>query len=80
MISAFALLLGVTGACGGDDDAAGGNGSGDETPAADGPRIVIGSKLDTEAQLLAHMMAATLEAAGYDVSTQIPLGGSDIVR
>ena len=81
MISAFALLIGVTGACGGDDDDddAGGSGSG-ETPAADGPRIVIGSKLDTEAQLLAHMMASTLEAAGYDVSTKIPLGGTDIVR
>ena len=80
MICALALLAGVTGACGDDDDEAAGRGSTDETPAAGGPPIVIGSKLDTEAQLLAHMTAVTLEAAGYDVSTKIPLGGTDIVR
>ena len=42
--------------------------------------IVVGSKLDTEAQLLGRLMAAQLEAKGYSVRTKIPLGGTDIIR
>ena len=60
-------LLGLLGwGCGGggDDDRA----------------IVIGSKLDTEAQVLGHLMAEQLKAKGYSVRTKIPLGGTDIVR
>src|ERR1700755_3419246 len=59
--------------CGG-----GGGGSG----ASNGGRgtIVIGSKLDTEAQLLGRLMAVQLEAKGYSVRTKIPLGGTDIIR
>src|ERR1041384_2698508 len=55
--------------CGGS----GGSGSG-------GKSIVVGSKLDTEAQLLGRLMAAQLEAKGYSVRTKIPLGGTDIIR
>jgi osmoprotectant transport system substrate-binding protein len=42
--------------------------------------IVVGSKLDTEAQLLGRLMALQLEAKGYSVRTKIPLGGTDIIR
>ena len=52
--------------CGGSDDA--------------GKTIVVGSKLDTEAQILGRLLALQLEARGYDVSAKIPLGGTNIVR
>jgi osmoprotectant transport system substrate-binding protein len=47
---------------------------------SDGKTIVVGSKLDTEAQLLGRLMALQLEAKGYSVRTKIPLGGTDIIR
>jgi len=53
----------------------GGGGSGSGAKA-----IVVGSKLDTEAQVLGRLMAAQLEAKGYSVRTKIPLGGTDIIR
>ena len=46
----------------------------------DDKAVVVGSKLDTEAQILGHLMAAQLEAKGYSVRTKIPLGGTDIIR
>lgn len=46
----------------------------------DAKRIVVGSKLDTEAQLLGHLLAITLEEKGYRVETKIPLGNTDITR
>jgi osmoprotectant transport system substrate-binding protein len=46
----------------------------------DGKAIVVGSKLDTEAQILGRLMALQLEAKGYSVRTKIPLGGTDIIR
>jgi osmoprotectant transport system substrate-binding protein len=52
--------------CGGSDDG--------------GKTIVVGSKLDTEAQILGRLLALQLEAKGYDVSAKIPLGGTNIVR
>src|SRR5436305_15278050 len=70
--SAVALvgLLALLGwQCGGG----GGSGSG-------GKAIVVGSKLDTEAQLLGRLMAEQLKAKGYSVRTKIPLGGTDIIR
>jgi len=42
--------------------------------------IVVGSKLDTEAQILGRLMALQLEGKGYSVRTKIPLGGTNIVR
>ena len=46
----------------------------------DDKAIVVGSKLDTEAQILGHLMAQQLEAKGYSVRTKIPVGGTDIIR
>lgn len=45
-----------------------------------GQTIVVGSKLDTEAQILGRLLALQLEAKGYDVRARIPLGGTNIVR
>src|SRR5437588_2032053 len=59
--------------CGGSGGSGGSAGSGRGT-------IVIGSKLDTEAQILARLMAAQLEAKGYTVRTKVPLGGTNIIR
>src|SRR5918999_3158548 len=63
-ILAVLLALLASGCGGGGDDKA----------------VVVGSKLDTEAQILGHLMAAQLEAKGYSVRTKIPLGGTDIIR
>ena len=46
----------------------------------DDKEMVVGSKLDTEAQILGHLMAQQLDAKGYSVRTKIPLGGTDIIR
>jgi osmoprotectant transport system substrate-binding protein len=62
-------LLGWQCGRGGGSGAAGGRGT-----------IVVGSKLDTEAQILGRLMAAQLEAKGYTVRTKIPLGGTNIIR
>jgi len=43
-------------------------------------KITVGSKLDTEAQLLGLMLSQTLTNKGYDVSTKIPTGNTDITR
>jgi len=58
----------------------GGGGGGSESAGAGRGTIVVGSKLDTEAQLLGRLMALQLEAKGYSVRTKIPLGGTDIIR
>lgn len=73
-LMAVAGLVALVGtACGGggveSESAAGGRGT-----------IVVGSKLDTEAQILGRLMAQQLEDKGYDVRTKIPLGGTSIVR
>ena len=46
----------------------------------DGNTVVVGSKLDTEAQILGHLLAQQLEAKGYSVRTKIPVGGTDVIR
>ena len=45
-----------------------------------GKAIAVGSKLDTEAQILGHLLALQLEAKGYSVRTKIPLGATNIIR
>ncbi len=45
-----------------------------------GNTIVVGSKLDTEAQVLGRLLAVQLESKGYSVRTKIPLGGTNIIR
>lgn len=42
--------------------------------------ITIGSKIDTEAQLLAHLMGSVLEDRGYKVTRRIRLGSTDLIR
>jgi osmoprotectant transport system substrate-binding protein len=72
---ALAGLVALVGtACGGGE---GGSGSGVD---AGRGSIVVGSKLDTEAQILGQLMAQQLEAKGYSVRTKIPLGGTSIIR
>ena len=68
------IALVVLPACGsgGDDEPASG--------ATEGPSITIGSKLDTEAQLLAHLMGSVLEDRGYEVRKRIRLGSTDLIR
>ena len=43
-------------------------------------KITVGSKLDTEAQLLGLMLSQTLTNKGYDVTNKIPTGNTDITR
>jgi osmoprotectant transport system substrate-binding protein len=67
------LLLAGLPACGSD--------SGGDSATKTGPApITIGSKLDTEAQLLAHLMGSVLEDRGYEVHKKIRLGGTDLIR
>jgi osmoprotectant transport system substrate-binding protein len=68
--TAVALLVGLVALLG---PGCGGSSGGGKT-------IVVGSKLDTEAQILGQLMARQLEAKGYSVRTKIPLGGTNIVR
>src|SRR2546423_9979744 len=71
VLVALLALLGWQ--CGGGGGSGGTGGGGRGT-------IVVGSKLDTEAQILARLMAAQLEAKGYTVRAKIPLGGTNIIR
>lgn len=76
VLLAVLLAVGGVGCDEGDPAAACGSGGGGDG----GRRITVGSKLDTEAQILGHLLAETLEAKGYAVETKIPLGGTDITR
>ena len=69
LVGLMALLGWQCGGSGESGSAGGGRGT-----------IVVGSKLDTEAQILGRLMAAQLEADGYTVRTKIPLGGTNIIR
>lgn len=62
---ALLLVLSALPACGSDSDR---------------DTITVGSKLDTEAQLLGHLMAAVLEDRGYQVEKKIRLGSTDLIR
>jgi osmoprotectant transport system substrate-binding protein len=67
MVMAVVGLVAVLGwQCGGSGDG--------------GKAIVVGSKLDTEAQILGRLLALQLEAKGYSVRTKIPLGATNIIR
>jgi osmoprotectant transport system substrate-binding protein len=46
----------------------------------DGDKLVVGSKMDTEAQILGHLLASTLAAKGYEVERKIPLGTTELTR
>jgi osmoprotectant transport system substrate-binding protein len=82
LIAAFALILGIA-ACGDDD---GGDGGGGDTSANlieensdnNGIAITVGSKNFDEQFILGEIYAQGLEAAGYDVSTDLNLGDETI--
>jgi glycine betaine/choline ABC-type transport system substrate-binding protein len=81
-LAALVLALGVA-ACGGDDEE--GDGGGDtsanlieENPDNNGVQVTVGSKNFTEQYILGEIYAQALEAAGYDVKTQLNLGSEVI--
>jgi glycine betaine/choline ABC-type transport system substrate-binding protein len=85
MIAALTVAL-VVAACGDDDDDSGDSGSGteasseaiEENPDNNGVSLTIGSKNFTEQIVLGEIYAQALEAAGYDVSTDLSLGSEQI--
>jgi glycine betaine/choline ABC-type transport system substrate-binding protein len=83
LLIAAVLALGVA-ACGGDDDDdgdGGGNTSAnliEENPDNNGVQVTVGSKNFTEQYILGEIYAQGLEAAGYDVKTQLNLGSEVI--
>jgi glycine betaine/choline ABC-type transport system substrate-binding protein len=83
LLAALVLALGVA-ACGGDDDDDG-DGGGDtsanlieENPDNNAVQVTVGSKNFTEQYILGEIYAQGLEAAGYDVKTQLNLGSEVI--
>jgi osmoprotectant transport system substrate-binding protein len=76
LLSLGLLLSLVLAACGGTATPATTSTTPGSTPK--GP-LVIGSKLDTESQLLGEMYALLLQKAGYTVTTKLALGNSLIV-
>lgn len=86
MIALLAMALGLV-ACGSDDS---GNGSSDDSTAASGgsieantanadtPTLTIGSKNFTEQIVLGEIYAQALEAAGYNVKTDLNLGSETV--
>ena len=83
LFAALILGLGVA-ACGGDDDDEG-DGGGDtsanlieENSDNNGVQVTVGSKNFTEQYILGEIYAQGLEAAGYDVKTQLNLGSEVI--
>ena len=85
LLATLVLALALA-ACGGDDESTTADDSGGEATATaivenpdnDGVQLTIGSKNFTEQIILGEIYAQALEAAGYDVSTDLNLG-SEIV-
>jgi glycine betaine/choline ABC-type transport system substrate-binding protein len=82
LLAALVLALGVA-ACGGDDDDGGDGGDTsanliEENPDNNGVQVTVGSKNFTEQFILGEIYAQALEAAGYDVKTQLNLGSEVI--
>ena len=83
LLAALALGVGIA-ACGDDDDDEGNGGDGEtatlieENPDNGDVSITVGSKNFTEQFILGEIYAQGLEAAGYDVSTQLNLGSEQI--
>src|ERR687897_1603944 len=82
LLAALVLGLGVA-ACGGDDDDDGDGGEAsasliEENPDNNGVQVTVGSKNFTEQYILGEIYAQALEAAGYDVKTQLNLGSEVI--
>ncbi len=80
LLAALVLALGLA-ACGDDDEGDGGEttaGLIEENPDNNGVAITVGSKNFTEQFILGEIYAQGLEAAGYDVSTDLNLGDETI--
>jgi glycine betaine/choline ABC-type transport system substrate-binding protein len=84
LVAALVLALGVA-ACGGGDDnndtgTSGGNSANliQENPANNGIQLTVGSKNFTEEYILGNIYAQALQAAGYDVKTNLNLGSEVI--
>src|SRR5215207_1939065 len=83
LLAALVLALGVAAACGGDDDDDGDGGDTsanliEENPDNNGVQVTVGSKNFTAQYILGEIYAQGLEAAGYDVKTQLNLGSEVI--
>ena len=82
LLAALVLTLGVA-ACGDDDDD-GGDGDGDTANLIEsnsdnsGVQLTVGSKNFTEQLILGEIYAQALEAAGYDVNTDLNLGSEQV--
>jgi glycine betaine/choline ABC-type transport system substrate-binding protein len=82
LLAALILSLGAA-ACGGDDEEEGDGGDVsanliEENPDNNGVQVTVGSKNFTEQYILGEIYAQALEAAGYDVKTQLNLGSEVI--
>jgi glycine betaine/choline ABC-type transport system substrate-binding protein len=84
LIAALMLALGVAACGGGSDDndtgTSGGNSANliKENPANKGIQLTVGSKNFTEEYILGNIYAQALQAAGYDVKTNLNLGSEVI--
>jgi osmoprotectant transport system substrate-binding protein len=77
---AVAILSTGVAACGGDDETTTGDGGGliESNPDNSGVQITVGSKNFAEQYILGEIYAQGLEAAGYDVSTDLNLGDETV--
>lgn len=82
---AVLALAGLLAACGDDDEGGGettaaeeASGQIESSPDNSGTSITIGSKNFTEQIVLGEIFAQALEAAGYDISTDLNLGSEQI--
>jgi osmoprotectant transport system substrate-binding protein len=85
LLAALVLALAVA-ACGDDDDDEGDTGETteasataiEENPDNNGVALTVGSKNFTEQIILGEIYAQALEAAGYDISTDLNLGSEQV--
>lgn len=75
VVLVLALVAGLTG-CSSD----GTNGGGDSGTGAEKGPIVVGSKIDTEGELLSSVIKIVLEDAGFTVEDKSQTGTTDVVR
>jgi glycine betaine/choline ABC-type transport system substrate-binding protein len=84
LVAALVIALGIAACGGGDDDndtgTSGGNSANliKSNPANNGIQLTVGSKNFTEEFILGNIYAQALQAAGYDVSTNLNLGSEVI--
>jgi glycine betaine/choline ABC-type transport system substrate-binding protein len=85
LLATLALGLTIAACGGGDDSTSAGSTSGDQSanliesnPDNNGVSLTIGSKNFTEEYILGEIYAQALEAAGYDIKTDLNLGDSHV--